>query len=188
MSMAPSSHLDSQLVEMRVQVDLPQDTALQYANTAAAPGGAAQPISAPLPVLTCMLHTDFSSHVQAALCRPWQVWLVGTEVTCDDQWDRLNIPSTETANSTGMLHKNHTEHVVLRSSILHDVICLLARRQDFCNVMWLMSKIRPVCHPGDKAQALGADHKPDLSDQLAGHILQSATSRSTCYLDAGRPM
>lgn len=78
------------MVGMRVEVALPRDAALQYANMAAAQGVCLRPTAGPLPVLTCRLQTDFSSHVQAAQCRPWQVWLVGTDATCDAQWARLH--------------------------------------------------------------------------------------------------
>lgn len=88
--MAPSSQLNGRMVGMRVEVMLPRDAALRYANLAVAAQDAyTQPSTGQLPVLTCRLQTDFSSHVQAAQCRPWQVWLIGTDATCDAQWERL---------------------------------------------------------------------------------------------------
>lgn len=121
--MAPSSQLDSRMVGMRVEVMLPRDAALQYANMAASQGGCMRPTAGPLPVLTCRLQTDFSSHVQAAQCRPWQVWLVGTDATCDDQWARLHPQAEASRNGVsgaGMLPLHQSS----------------ARRQASCHVMY----------------------------------------------------
>ena len=92
---APSQHMDSQVVGMRVEVTLPRDVALQFAGVEEMPGGSLGMQSrpgppGPLPALTCKMHSDFSTHVQPATCQPWQVWLVGNSHSCAAQWGSLH--------------------------------------------------------------------------------------------------
>ncbi len=65
------------------------------------------------PVLTIKLHTDFSTHVQAATRRMWQVWLVGDSHTCSVIWQPLQrqaaadpaaLPDSAPSLSAGMVH------------------------------------------------------------------------------------
>ena len=83
----------SQLVELGLsssRASHRQASARSMGPAGQAQAAAVQGDLRPVPTLTVKLHTDFSTHVQTATCRRWQVWLVGDSHACDHIWDQLH--------------------------------------------------------------------------------------------------